>query len=298
MPSQPLTNMPANPFALLDEEEEVTVSVVAAPVNAKSGGAKTPAVAAPKATGNTVAAAKKDGNKPKAAQVTAASSDNIPAKAEGRNPRDPQGRDRKKDGKTTGNERNSNKAEKNGDHASKKEGHGSGNAGSVKDVISEGIAQVTGSDVATEIAPAVAAEETKTAEPEEPKTVSYAEFMAKKNAAKTIAAAKVTRKAGEGVDAKQWSNANLLVKVDDEPVEEEVASEAKGKTQRSQNKETIVIDIKLAPSEKIETREAREYSGPAGGRGGARNKGPSSNSPKKGNAANFQVDFEADFPKM
>ena len=107
-----------------------------------------------------------------------------------------------------------------------KKGAGKGGAGAINDAAHfvEVIADVKSEAPAVVEEKVAVAEETKDAEPEAPKTLTYVEFLAAKNSKKTIAPATASRKAGDGVDKKQWAEAQELVKADEEDLPNENVS--------------------------------------------------------------------------
>jgi len=325
--------MPSNPFALLlgDDEEDVGTTVKApeeapkvvvkptqqakgaagskaAPVSsAKPVEHKEAAAAAPKAASSLPPRQRK----PRPAAPAAAGSVAATAEPESDKPKDSTRRMAhrdNRDGHSQRNERQSHtRPQKGGEHP-KKEGHGLGNWGSTKDEIVEESKAATEGEAEATPAAAVAAVEESTEAPkeEEPKTVSYEEFMKQKESKRSsVPSLPSVRKAGEGDKTKWEATEQMIVKEEDDSADK-LSSERK--SQRAFKKQTVAIDVQFPAHERTES-SPREGGSFRGGRGGGAGRGASrggrggntSRPPRSSNGADSKApafNIEADFPKL
>lgn len=158
----------------------------------------------------------------------------------------------------------------------KRQGQGGGNYGSTADDIAAGKAEVeAGAEPRTPKSPAPRDDEPEP-EPELP-TFTMEEYLAKQSKSSKVGALKL-RKAGEG-EKSAVKQGDVILKTDLADVESYGGNDKYGgKTKkadatrkgRSANANRLLVDIKYAPSDQVESSYAPERAPRGGGRGGGR----------------------------
>lgn len=158
----------------------------------------------------------------------------------------------------------------------KRKGQGGGNYGSTADDIAAGKAEVdAGAEPRTPKSPAPRDDEPEP-EPELP-TFTMEEYLAKQNKSSKVGALKL-RKAGEG-EKSAVKQGDVILKTDLADVEAYGGNDKYGgKTKkldatrkgRNANANRLLVDIKYAPSDQVESSYAPERASRGGGRGGGR----------------------------
>lgn len=158
----------------------------------------------------------------------------------------------------------------------KRGGQGGNNYGSTADDIAAGKAEVeAGAEPRTPKSPAPRDDEPEP-EPELP-TFTMEEYLAKQNKSSKVGALKL-RKAGEG-EKSAVKQGDVILKADLKEVEAYGGNEKYGgKTKkldanrkgRSNNAQRLLVDIKYAPSDQVESSYAPDRAPRGGGRGGGR----------------------------